>query len=119
MLKTFVIPELQQCNRSHDAIFMQDSAPPHIHRSVTFRDERVISHGFPTVSLPRSPYLTLCDYWLWGFIKDQVYQEQHAALSHLKYSIIRHARGITEELLRSAVERVLRMKRVGTHIEIM
>ncbi|GBO17614.1 hypothetical protein AVEN_234880-1 [Araneus ventricosus] len=67
--------------------------------------------------------LAPCDFWLWGFIKDQVYREQPSTLSHLKDSIIRHVRGINEDLLCSAVEHtVLRMERVvenhGTHIEL-
>ncbi|GBN08926.1 hypothetical protein AVEN_112595-1 [Araneus ventricosus] len=97
---------------------MQDGAPSHIHRTVkqvlrqTFTDERVISRGFPTAWPPRSPDLSPCHFWLWGFIKDQVYREQPAILSHLKDSIIRHVRGINADLLRSAVEHtVLRMER--------
>ncbi|GBM98639.1 hypothetical protein AVEN_236803-1 [Araneus ventricosus] len=109
---------------------MHDGAPAHIHRSVkqvlrkTFTDERVISRDFPTSWPPHSPDLTPCVFWLWGFIKDQVYRKQPGTLSHLKDSIIRHVRGINEDLLRSAVEHtVLRMERVvenhGTHIGIM
>ncbi|GBM43708.1 hypothetical protein AVEN_60513-1 [Araneus ventricosus] len=81
ILKTFVTLELQQRNRLQDTIFMQNGAPPHIHRSVkqvspqTFTNERVISRGFPTAWPPRWPDLTPCDFWLWGFVKDQVYRE--------------------------------------------
>ncbi|GBM33650.1 hypothetical protein AVEN_77569-1 [Araneus ventricosus] len=130
MLKIFVIPELQQRNRLQDTIFMQDSAPSYIHRSVKqvllqiFTDERVIIRGFPTAWPPRSPDLNPCDFWLWGFIKDQVYREKPATLLHPNDSIIRHVRGIIEDLLRSSVgNTVLRMERVmennGTYIKIM
>ncbi|GBO02562.1 hypothetical protein AVEN_37061-1 [Araneus ventricosus] len=75
---------------------MQNGAPPHVHRSVkqvlrqSFTNERVISPGFPTAWPPRSPDLTPCDFWLWGFIKDQVYRKQPATVFHLKGSVIRH-----------------------------
>ncbi|GBM45099.1 hypothetical protein AVEN_151077-1, partial [Araneus ventricosus] len=90
----------------------------------TFTDERVISRDFPTAWPPRSPDLSPCDFWLLGFIKDQIYRKQPAALSHMEDSIIRHVRGFKEDLLRSAVEHtVLRMETVvenhRTHIEIM
>lgn len=128
MLTTFVIPELQQHGRLQDTIFMQDGAPPHILRGVqqvlraTFTDARVISRCFPTAWPPRSPDLTPCDFWLWGFLKDQVYREHPATMAHLKDAIIRHVRGISVDLLRSAVEHTaIRMERVvenhGTHIE--
>lgn len=128
MLTTFVIPELQQRHRVQETIFMQDGAPPHIHRGVqqvlrqTFTDARVISRCFPTSWPPRSPDLTPCDFWLWGFLKDQVYREKPATLSHLKDCIRRHVRGLHADLLRSAVEHtVLRLDRVvqshGEHIE--
>ncbi|GBM14022.1 hypothetical protein AVEN_166204-1 [Araneus ventricosus] len=117
ILKTFVTPELQQCNRLQDTIFMQNVVPPHIHRSV-----KQVLRQTPTIRPPRSSHLTPCDIWLWGFIKDQVYREQPATLSHLKDIIIRHIRGINEDLLRSAVEHtVFRMEMVEenhvTHIE--
>ncbi|GBL85826.1 hypothetical protein AVEN_63159-1 [Araneus ventricosus] len=93
---------------------MQNGAPLHIQvlnkcsiKQVlrqTFTDERVISCGFPRAWPLRSPERTSCDFWLWAFIKDQVYREQPATLSHLKDSIIRHVDIINGDLLRSAVE---------------
>ncbi|GBM90703.1 hypothetical protein AVEN_154643-1 [Araneus ventricosus] len=107
-------PEPQKRNN-----FSAGRCTSHIYRSVkqvlrqTFTDERVISPDFPTAWPPRSPDLTPCDFWLWGFIRDQIYGEHPPALSHLKDSIIRHIRGINEDLLRSSVEHtVLRMERV-------
>ncbi|GBM31391.1 hypothetical protein AVEN_99608-1 [Araneus ventricosus] len=81
MKKTFVIPELQQRNRLQDTIFMQEGTPPQIHSRVkqvlrqTSAHESLICRGFPTAWPPGSPDLTPCDFWLCGFMKDQVYRE--------------------------------------------
>ncbi|GBL99029.1 hypothetical protein AVEN_227536-1 [Araneus ventricosus] len=78
MLRDFVIPQLQQRGCLQDIIFMQDGAPPHIDRHVKqllrqhFADAwvRSFSLHFP-IALPlRSPDNTPCDFWLWGFLKD-------------------------------------------------
>ena len=36
---------------------------------------------------PRSPDLTPCDFFLWGFIKSKVYSEQSATIEELKEKI--------------------------------
>ncbi|GBO25372.1 hypothetical protein AVEN_21654-1 [Araneus ventricosus] len=79
---------MQQPNRLQYTVFIKNSAPPHIHRSVkqvlrqTFTDKMVISRGYPTVWLPRSPDSTPFNFWIWGFIKYQVYQEEPTKLKH-------------------------------------
>lgn len=78
MLQTFVVPQLQQRQCLTEMVFMQDGAPSHSGRAVQqflrqhFTDDRVISRYFHMAWLPRSPDLTQCDFWLWGYLKFNV-----------------------------------------------
>ncbi|GBM46206.1 hypothetical protein AVEN_270216-1 [Araneus ventricosus] len=70
-------------------IFMQDDAPRHIDRRVKkllrqhFIDAPVISRNFPTAWPPRSPEITPCDFWLWSFLKNNIYRKRPASLPDL------------------------------------
>ena len=74
-------PQLDQ--EMNNYIFQQDGAPPHWHRNVrtylnhtlplrwigrSWQDDLVLN-SWP----PRSPDLTPCNFFFWGFIKDIVY----------------------------------------------
>ena len=107
---------------------MQDVTLPHIGRQVQrlirepFTDERIISRIFPNHWPARSPDLTPCDFWLWGYLKDRVYQGHVRSLVDLKTSIQRHATQISRELLRATIDHaILRLQHEveasGTHIE--
>ncbi|GBM87610.1 hypothetical protein AVEN_119538-1 [Araneus ventricosus] len=70
LLKSQLIPALQQRGCVDSTIFMQDGAPPHIATPVKqllnlhFGDERIISRYFPTAWSQLSPDLNPCDFWL-------------------------------------------------------
>lgn len=81
MLQQWLLPQLDE--DSADFILQLDGAPPHYHGSVrdhlnealpqrwigrASQEDRVLIR-WP----PRSPDLTPCDFFLWGFIKDRVY----------------------------------------------
>lgn len=84
--------------------FMQDGAPPHYNVNVRrFLDNlfpnKWIGRGGPVPWPPRSPDLTCLDFFLWGHIKNLVYQEISENVEDLKTKI-RHAfRTITLEML--------------------
>ena len=77
MLQTWLLPQMSE--DSEDFIFQQDEAPPHWHRDVRYflnesLPQRWIGRvGKEDLSLqfwpPRSPDLTPCDFFLWGFVK--------------------------------------------------
>lgn len=81
MLRNWLFPSLQA--DSNDFIFQQDGAPPHWHQMVrAFLNEEIShrwigrkgGHDLAFCSWPaRSPDLTVCDFFLWGYVKDQVY----------------------------------------------
>ena len=79
-LENWLLPQL---NTNYDDYILQlDGAPPHFHRNV-----RELSHVLQQRWIrraakgdnhllswpPRSPDLTLCDFFRWGFVKDSVY----------------------------------------------
>ncbi|GBM32291.1 hypothetical protein AVEN_78268-1 [Araneus ventricosus] len=103
---------------------MQDGAHPNIATSVKhllslhFGNDRIISCHFPTACPPRSPDLNSCDFRLWGYLKDIVYESPIANLSELKNNITH----TFTKTLRSVVEHaVLRYQLIGEnggeHIE--
>jgi hypothetical protein len=70
MLELWLMPQLL-------AVFQHDGAPPHIHNEVTTflnrqLPERWIGWGGSTSWPPWSPDLTPIDFFLWGFVKDEV-----------------------------------------------
>ncbi|KFM73374.1 hypothetical protein X975_20478, partial [Stegodyphus mimosarum] len=65
--------------------------------------KRVISRYFPTAWPPRSPDLTPCDFWLWGYLKSKVYQGVVQSLAMLKDNMSRTVREIPADMLLSAV----------------
>ena len=80
---------------------MQDGAIPHIARRLkdllrtSFGDNRVLSRHFHLAWPPRSPDLSPCDYWLWGYPKSQVYRERPTSLGMMKDNIRRQSLTIT------------------------
>lgn len=128
LLQNNIIPELQARQALQTVTFMQDGAPPHIALPVqrllrsTFGEDRIISRCFNHAWPPRSPDLTPCDFWLWGFLKSKVYRDQPASLAALKDAIRQNVSAITQEMLLNAVNGVVtRLTAVllndGQHIE--
>ncbi|GFW58546.1 uncharacterized protein TNCV_718461 [Trichonephila clavipes] len=76
----------------------------------------VINRAFPTAWSPRSPDLNPCDFWLWGYLKNLVYRGRLITLADLKDSITLHARSISVDQLRSAVEQTLHRLQI-LHLE--
>ena len=81
MLQNWLFTLLQA--DSNDFIFQQDGAPPHWHLGVrAFLNENMPQRwigrrGAKDLALcawpARSPDLTVCDFFLWGYVKDKVY----------------------------------------------
>lgn len=87
MLNGLVIPKLEQLGLI-DCYFQQDGAPPHFSRNVkNYLNERFpnkwIGRGGPVEWAPRSPDLTVLDFFAWGFIKNEVYQTAIHNKEHL------------------------------------
>ena len=127
MLKDEVWPIISAWNNIEDLIFMQDGAPPHF--AIVFREwlnvqfpgrwmGRRGSHEWPA----RSPDLTPSYFFLWGWLKEQVYSTKSRNLEELERRIREVLSSIPQEFLVKSVDAVHgRLEKLvandGAHIE--
>ena len=83
-----VVPE----ENRQDMIFMQDGAPGHYARAArNWLDRNFpgnwIGRGGPTGWPPRSPDLTVMDFFVWGFLKNFVYEVRIDTIEQLRNRI--------------------------------
>ncbi|CAH2000696.1 unnamed protein product [Acanthoscelides obtectus] len=88
---TNILDELDLISRHH-LHFQQDGAPAHNSRgtyhflSTTFNDQWIGTNG-PIQWPPRSPDLDPLDYFLWGYLKNQIYKRRYDNLDALKTAV--------------------------------
>ncbi|CAH1989100.1 unnamed protein product [Acanthoscelides obtectus] len=88
---TNFLDELDLISRHH-LHFQQDGAPAHNSRgtyhflSTTFNDQWIGTNG-PIQWPPRSPDLNPLDYFLWGYLKNQIYKRRYDNLDALKTAV--------------------------------
>jgi len=108
MLTNWLIPQLAA--ERHDYLFQHDGAPPHWHLTVrTFLNEhlpnRWIGHAGQNDQVfckwpPRSTDLTVCDFFLWGYMKDRVYVPPlPATVDELQKRINAAVKSVTPDML--------------------
>ena len=108
---------------------MQDGAPPHWSRAVRkWLDRkfpgRWIGRGGPVRWPARSPDLTPCDFFLWGFLKSKVYGTRPRDMEELRERLISDFDEVTAEMcvLNTMQEYRDRLARVveneGHHVEV-
>ena len=111
----------------NDMWFQQDGAPAHWARDARAVLDRMfpgrwIGRGGPVDWPARSPDLTILDFFVWGYLKEQVYATRPRDRDELKQRIREACARITPEMLRAAqrsfIERVnLCAARQGGHVE--
>lgn len=100
MLLEEFIPVAQGMDAIEQFWFMQDGATPHRTNDVMealdeYFTGRVIGLGYPSRYgrgidwPPNSPDLNICDFFLWGYLKDKVYRDKPRTLIELKEAITR------------------------------
>lgn len=109
--------------------FQHDGAPPHSSRQVVglLRDEfgqKVIANNGPVHWPARSPDLTPMDYFLWGWMKSQIYTTKPATREELLQRIMHVAESIKNNpaVIRAATNSLISRARVcrqknGGHFE--
>lgn len=107
MLSQYAFPRFSRLRP--DYIFMQDGAPPHYSNRVRAylnnkRPGNWIGRGGPVSWPPRSPDLTPCDFFLWGYLKSKVYKTPVESLEDLKTRIQAEIRSISRATLRKVWE---------------
>lgn len=115
MIQKFFIPNL--ANELGEAWFQQDGATAHTSRATielltsTFGN-RLISKNSHFPWPPRSPDLTVADFFLWGYLKDEAYANKPQTLAALKNNIRATIAAITPETLHSVMENVLKRAQI-------
>ncbi|KAJ8890916.1 hypothetical protein PR048_010425 [Dryococelus australis] len=108
MLPEWLFPQFEEA--AGDLIFQQDGAPPHWHLASRgylseMLPQRWIGRGAVGDQAlhhwpPRSPDLTPCDFFLWGYIKDQVFRPPLPAnIDDLKSRITEAIQTVTPDML--------------------
>ena len=137
MLNEFVFPQLALHfnNQYWEGMFrglwwVQDGAPAH--RLVEVRDRlnavfvnnHVIGFGHNVEWPPRSPDLTPCDFFLWGYLKDKVFSTPPREINELRQRIVdefnalREHPALTNRAVRDRHRRtMLCVERNGDHVE--
>lgn len=113
ILREFVAIQNALDDAESTSWFMQDGARPHRTADVfNFLSEhfnnRVIALDYPTHTgsgmdwPPLSPDLTPCDFFLWGYLKDQVYRRNPETIEELKQYISAACDAIPPEIFKQA-----------------
>ena len=136
LLNEKVLPELfnlfpNQFDNGHFTRlwWAQDGAPAHrtveISEFLTeFFQNRIIALDHPTEWPPRSPDLTPCDYFLWGYLKSKVFRSPPVDIADLQARITHEANLLKQDrnLVRRAVRDMIKRANVcidrnGGHVE--
>jgi hypothetical protein len=117
MLKNYFYPIIQRKRLNSQIIFQQDGAPPHFSKEVrAWLDEkfggRWIGRGGPISWAPRSPDLTPLDFFLWGYVKTNVYKTKVNNITDLKDRIEQEIKAIKKETLENVFDGIVKRLKV-------
>ncbi len=109
MLEQQLVPALCRKRKLSSTWFQQDGATCHtagetmelLHKHF---GNRIISRGTDLCWPPRSPDLSCCDYFLWGYLKSKVYINKPRDLEQLRANIERESAAISNEMLKKVTE---------------
>jgi hypothetical protein len=128
LLKKKFIPALRRRGANINTLwFQQDGATPHTSRDViawlqkTF-GTHYISYRTDNVWPPHSPDLSPLDFFLWGYLKDRVYNPAPTSLEELKTAIRREVRNISLDTCMSVIANFKKridvvLQQGGRHLE--
>ncbi|CAG7717376.1 unnamed protein product [Allacma fusca] len=111
LLQEFARPSLEQHNLMGTIYWQQDGAPAHWAKVVreflnqTF-DRNWIGSDGPSNWPPRSPDLTVPDFWLWGRIKQKVFAKDMKTNEELKAAIKFEIESLCPQEITRACQRV-------------
>ena len=105
MFENYFLPELRRRRINTASMwFQQDGVTAHTARASMTAvraafPNHVISRFGDLPWPPRSPDLSMCDFYLWGFLKSRVYAAKPRTLEELKTAIRENIQEIGEETL--------------------
>jgi hypothetical protein len=114
LLENRFLPVVRTWPSFGDLVFMQDGAPPHHHAAVHEWLNRHFTNrwiGRSSANLiapfrwpPYSPDLTPCDFFLWGWVKSQIYRTQPTDLDDLQSRIQQAFDELPQEMINRAID---------------
>ncbi|KAJ4432703.1 hypothetical protein ANN_21340 [Periplaneta americana] len=126
ILVQFFFPQIEHLQPN--ILFQQDGAPPHWFNDVrttlyNMFPGRWIGRGELIAWPPRSPDLTLLNFFLCGYVKDKVYATPVRDLRDLRERIIDAIKSIPEDLFQRAWQEIVHRLDIvtvtaGAHVEI-
>lgn len=104
MLNNYALPRLQELGFDFNQVYYQHDGSP-VHFQIDVRN--LLDENFPTwigrggeINWPaRSPDLTILDFFLWGFIKDKVYDTRPQDMEDLRRKIREAFEMVTPDML--------------------
>lgn len=122
MLENELIPVLSQREDYENYfIFQQDGASAHYARTVRGFLDRTFTEWLGRRGTmewpPRSPDLTVADFFLWGFLKDKVFARCPSTIDELKQFITEEFNLIPQEIIAKACRSVPRRLELCLEIE--
>ncbi|CAF1581905.1 unnamed protein product [Rotaria sp. Silwood1] len=127
MLQDFFLPEIKRLRKVRSVIFQQDGAPAHFSADVRHYlndqfPDRWIGRGGSIRWAPRSPDLTPLDFYLWGHLKNNVYQSPIKDLDELKTRIHNEIKSISKTTLSNVFSNIIKRMELcisvdGDHFE--
>jgi hypothetical protein len=111
MLRTFLEPQLQTLGvETQNLWFQQDGAMAHTAMQVLneISPACFISRRGNTEWLARSPNLNACDFFLWGYLKSQMYEKKPRSTVDLKQNIRDKVAAISPTMLQQVLQNFLK-----------
>ena len=98
-----IFPEYSE-EANSQAMFMQDGAPAHTSRMAMEGlenrfPESLISNKSDFIWPPRSPDINPLDFFLWGYMKEEIHRAQPGSIAEVKQLIQNFMTSISEDLL--------------------
>jgi len=127
MINNFLAGELTKFPQNDNFWFQQDGATSHTARvSINAIQQifgnRIISKNGDIHWPPRSPDLSVCDFFLWGYLKSKVYAQKPRNIDELKNKIKEEIASIPLDVIHRVVENIRNRleecsRRDGHHLE--
>lgn len=127
MLKTQMLPALNNLTYLRRVYFQQDGASCHCTDSVlewlkTIFNDRIISRRSSIPWPPQSPDLSPLDYWLWGRVQSLVNLDKPKTIQDIKVSVASNIQKITRQEVKKSVENIRKRlqyceERKGEHFQ--
>lgn len=109
MINEFLTPQLNVFPRNEDTWYQQDGATSHTTRGAISAlqelfPDHIISRRGDIEWPPRSPDLSPCDYFLWGYLKHKVFADKPRSIQELKEQIREKITNIPLEMLHGVMQ---------------